>query len=92
MRKRDNRDSKDNRDSREIFVIPDLAVVLVVSAVSVVSKKTYQARDPNFLSEVVRCGTSQKKPSRDSTNSTALDGLSFCDVPQIAAYHKKFKN
>ena len=37
----------------------------------------------------MRCGASQKKPSRDSTLSTALDGLSFWDVPQIAAYHKK---
>ena len=27
-----------------------------------------QAQQPNFLSEAVRCGTSQKKPSRDSTS------------------------
>ena len=44
----------------------------------------------NFLSEVVRCGISQKKPLRDSTRSTALSGLNFWDVPQIAASHKKF--
>ena len=37
----------------------------------------------------MKCGASQKKPSRDSTLSTALDGLIFWDVPQIAAYHKK---
>ena len=45
-----------------------------------------------FLEEAVRCGASQKKPSRDSTLSTALDGLIFWDVPQIAAYHKKLMN
>ena len=37
----------------------------------------------------MRCDASQKKPSRDSTLSTALDGLIFWDVPQIAAYHNK---
>ena len=28
-----------------------------------------------FLSEAVRCGASQKRPPKDSTNSTALGGL-----------------
>ena len=38
----------------------------------------------------MRCGASQKKPLRDSTHSTALSGLIFWDVPQIAAYREKF--
>ena len=42
-----------------------------------------------FSGEVVRCGASQKKPLRDSTHSTALSGLIFWDVPQIAAYREK---
>ena len=42
-----------------------------------------------FLSEAVRCSASQKRPSRDSTNSTALDG-SFLDVLHIAVYRNKF--
>ena len=29
----------------------------------------------NLLSKVVRCGASQKRPPKDSTNSTALGGL-----------------
>ena len=37
----------------------------------------------------MRCGASQKKPLRDSTRSTALSGLIFWDVPQIAAYREK---
>ena len=37
----------------------------------------------------MRCGASQKKPPRDSTQSTALGGLNFWDVPQIAAYREK---
>ena len=44
---------------------------------------------PNFSGEGVRCGASQKKPPRDSTRSTALGGLNFWDVPQIAAYREK---
>ena len=52
-------------------------------------KHPFRVARPNFLSEVVRCGTSQKKPLRDSSRPTALSGLSFWDVPQIAAYHKK---
>ena len=44
----------------------------------------------NFLSEVVRCGASQKKSPRDSTKSYSPRTLTFSDVPQIAAYHKKF--
>ena len=43
-----------------------------------------------FLAEVARCGASQKRSPWDSTISTA-QGDSFWDVPQIAAYHKKFK-
>ena len=39
----------------------------------------------------MRCGASQKKPLRDSTHSTALSGLIFWDVPQIAAYREKLK-
>ena len=37
----------------------------------------------------MRCGASQKKSPRDSTQSTALGGLSFWDVSQIAAYREK---
>ena len=47
------------------------------------------APQPLLSSEAVRCGASQKKPPKDSTNSTALGGLNFWDVPQIAAYHDK---
>ena len=50
---------------------------------------TYRVARPNFSGEVVRCGASQKKPPRDSTQSTALGGLNFWDVPQIAAYCEK---
>ena len=39
-----------------IMMILCFAVVSFVAVVSVVSKKPYQARDPNFLSEGVRCG------------------------------------
>ena len=42
-----------------------------------------------FLSEVVRCGASQKKDLRDSTKSYSPKVFVFSDVPQIAAYHKK---
>ena len=31
----------------------------------------------------------KRKPPRDSTQSTALGGLNFWDVPQIAAYSEK---
>jgi hypothetical protein len=31
----------------------------------------------NLMSEVVRCGASQKQPPRDSTRSTALGGCLF---------------
>ena len=31
-------------------------------------------RDPKYIVKIVRCGASQKKPPRDSTNSTALGG------------------
>ena len=51
--------------------------------------QTHRAAHPNFSGEVVRCGASQKKPLRDSTHSTALSGLIFWDVPQIAAYREK---
>ena len=33
------------------------------------------AQHPILTTEGVRCGTSQKRPPRDSTNSTALSGL-----------------
>ena len=46
---------------------------------------------PNFSGEVVRCGASQKKPLRDSTHSTAMSGLIFWDVPQIAVYREKLE-
>ena len=42
-----------------------------------------------FLSEVVRCGASQKNSPRDSTKSYSPRTITFSDVPQIAAYHKK---
>ncbi len=44
----------------------------------------------NFLSEGVRYGASQKKRALDSTKGTARVLFTFWDVPQIAAYHKKF--
>ena len=44
-----------------------------------------------FLSEIVRCGTSQKKPTRDSTMTYSPSRFKFSDVPQIAAYHKNSK-
>ena len=46
---------------------------------------------PNFLGEVVRCGASRKKPSRDSTLKYSPGWFTFRDVPQIAAYHKKLQ-
>ena len=42
-----------------------------------------------LLSKVVRCGTSQKKTPRDSTKTYSPRGLTFWDVPQIAAFHNK---
>ena len=45
-----------------------VSFVSVVSVVSVVSTQTFtKPHYPNFLREVVRCGASRKKPSRDST-------------------------
>ena len=44
---------------------------------------------PNFVSEVVRCGASQKKPPKDSTLMYSLGRFTFRDVLQIAAYHTK---
>ena len=44
---------------------------------------------PNFVSEVVRCGASQKKPPKDSTLMYSLGSFTFRDVLQIAAYHTK---
>ena len=41
------------------------------------------------MSEVVRCGASQKKPPKDSTLMYSLGRFTFRDVPQIAAYHTK---
>ena len=72
-----------------ILMILCFAVVSFVSVVSVVSKKNSPSPRPNFSGEGVRCGASQKKPLRDSTQSTALGGLNFWDVPQIAAYREK---
>ena len=43
--------------------------------------------DAEFCDE---CGASQKKSPRDSTKSYSPRTLTFSDVPQIAAYHKKF--
>ena len=45
--------------------------------------------DFNFLSEGVRCGASQKKGLRDSTEAYSPKVFTFRDVPQIATYHKK---
>ncbi|MBR2975609.1 MAG: hypothetical protein IKC57_02040 [Alistipes sp.] len=42
-----------------------------------------------LLSKVVRCGASQKKTPRDSTKTYSPRGLTFWDVPQIAAFHDK---
>ncbi len=47
--------------------------------------------NPNLLSEVVRCGASQKRPPKDSTLRYSLGRFTFRDVPQIAAYHNKLK-
>ena len=76
-------------ETTERILILCFVVVSFVPVVSVVSKKTPQAPRPNFSGEGVRCGASQKKPLRDSTQSTALGGLNFWDVPQIAAYREK---
>ena len=50
-----------------------------------------QSPPPNLLSEVVRCGASQKKPTKDSTLMYSLGWFTFSDVPQIAAYHNKLQ-
>ena len=71
--------------------ILSFAVVSFVSVVSVVSKKTLPSALPNFLSEAVRCGASQKKPLRDSSLTYSPEWFTFRDVPQIAPYHKKLK-
>jgi hypothetical protein len=38
----------------------------------------------------MRCGASQKKPLKYSTLTYSLERFTFRDVPQIAAYHKKY--
>ena len=43
----------------------------------------------NLLIEVVICGASQKRPSRDSTLTYSPRGFTFWDAPQIAAYLEK---
>lgn len=45
----------------------------------------------NFLSEVVRCGASQKNMAWDSTKAYSTSHIAFGDVSQIAAYHKKLE-
>ena len=53
-------------------------------------RKHQLAPRPNFLSEWCGSGASQKKPPKDSTKTYSLGRFTFRDVPQIAAYHKKF--
>ena len=43
----------------------DFSVVSVVSSVPKCQPKRLLQRTPNLLSEVVRCGASQKKPTKD---------------------------
>ena len=49
---------------------------------------------PNLLSEAVRCGASQKRPPKDSTNSTALGGLllGMCRRLRLITTNYKFMN
>ena len=56
---------------------------------SLLTTRTILSARPNFLGEVVRCGASRKKPSRDSTLKYSPGWFTFRDVPQMAAYHKK---
>ena len=72
----------------------DFSSVPVVSSVSLVPKcppERLLQRTTNLLSDVVRCGASQKKPTKDSTLTYSLGWFTFSDVPQIAAYHNKLQ-
>ena len=89
----DSRDNRDNRDNREIYYHSDDTLfrsgLFRLCGLYGLKKKTSQVQDPNFLGEVVRCGTSRKKPSRDSTPKYSPGWFTFRDVPQIAAYREK---
>ena len=75
-----------------IFILPNILPrtweLYLTPITNAKIKHPFRVARPNFLSEVVRCGTSQKNPPWDSTISTAQGGV-FRDVPQIAAYHNK---
>ena len=43
----------------------------------------------NLMLEIVRCGTSQKYPTWDSSLTYSPSGITFREVPQIAAYNIK---
>jgi hypothetical protein len=47
--------------AEKFIIILMILCFAVISFVSVVSKKPYQARDPNFLSEGVRLGLDKEK-------------------------------
>ena len=53
------------------------------------AKRCPLLQEINLLSEVVRCGATQKKPPRDSTKPYSPRRFTFSEVPQIAAYHNK---
>ena len=49
----------------------------------------YHKNEPNFLSEGVRLGLSQKRVSQDSTKTYSLRHSTFSDGPRMTPYHKK---
>ena len=49
----------------------------------------YHKNEPNFLSEGVRLGLSQKMVSQDSTKTYSLRHSTFSDGPRMTPYHKK---
>ena len=67
-----------------------LAVLMVLGRPQAQPFYAPSAVAANLLSKGVRCGLSQKKTPRDSTNTYSPRGLAFWDVPQIAAFHNKF--
>ena len=69
--------SRTKVDSQWLIASSLISLVSLTSLISLNSliTKLYQPHAPNFLSEAVRCGASQKRPLKDSTNSTALRGL-----------------
>ena len=69
-------------------MILSFVVVSLVSVVSVVSKKPYQARDPNFLSEGVRLGL-DKEIAPDGTYLAYFPFGAMIERSRMAPYHKK---